>query len=221
MIQARYRQDYDGEFVVLKTEIANGVKHETRDWVPNPIENYHISHRAAVIGSSADQKIFNYPRLQRHRGGLLGKKKLQTYGTGNLWRDMKFDFFVTTDEQVIDDIVAHEYDQTATIYTNARHIVEKPGRFYLIPFRPMLDNLATNIYVAAFDGHQEIFLLGYTNETVGQTINWKQDVDLVLRTYANVKFKIVGVENNIPDLWKRHTNVECWDYRKFVTYCDV
>ena len=221
MIQARYRQDYDGEFVVLSTEIVNGVKQEVRDWIPNPIENYHISHRAAVIGSSVDREIFNYTRLQRHRGGLLGKKKLQTYGTGNLWQDMRFDFFVSTDSEVLSQIVEHGYDQSATIYTNARHIVEMPGRFYLIPFRPMLDNLATNIYVAAFDGHQEIFLLGYTNETVGQTSYWQRDVDSLIKTYTNVKFTFVGVEQNIPNLWKKHSHVDCWDYRKFVTYCDV
>ena len=221
MIQARYRQDYDGEFVILRTEIVGGVKQEVRDWVPNPIENYHISQRAAVIGSSVDRGLFDFTRLQRHRGGLLGKKKLQTYGTGNLWRDMRFDFFVSTDGTVLNELTESSYDQTSTVYTNARHIVEKPGRFYLIPFRPMLDNLATNIYVAAFDGHQEIFLLGYTNETVAQTRYWQRDVDLVLKTYSNVKFKIIGVESNIPDLWKVHTNVECWNYRKFVTYCDV
>jgi len=220
-MQVRYRQDYDGEFVVLRTEISNGSKKEIKDWVPNPIENYHISHRAAVIGSGVDQSQFDYARLQRHRGGLLGKKRLQTYGTGDLWKQMKFDFFVSTDGSVLNEIVDHGYDQSATIYTNARHIVEMPGRFYLIPFRPMLDNLATNIYMAAFDGHEEIFLLGYTKETQAQTHYWQRDVDQVLGAYSNVRFRIIGVENNIPDLWKRHTNVECWPYRKFVTYCDV
>lgn len=220
-MQARYRRDYDGEFVVLRTEISNGVKREIKDWVPNPIENYHISHRAAVIGSSVDSAQFDYTRLQRHRGGLLGKKRLQTYGTGDLWQEMKFDFFVSTDGPALKNITDHGYDQSATIYTTARHIVEMPGRFYLIPFRPMLDNLATNIYMAAFDGHEEIFLLGYTKETQAQTHAWQRDVDQVIKTYANVRFRIVGAENNIPETWRHHANVECWPYRKFVTYCDV
>lgn len=221
MIQARYRQDYDGEFVVLRTEISGGVKREIKDWIPNPIENYHISHRAAVIGSRSDLEQFDYPRLQRHRGGLLGRKRLQTYGTGDLWQDMRFDFFVTTNGTALKEIKDSGYDQFSTVYTTARHIMEMPGRFYLIPFRPMLDNLAVCAYMAAFDGHKEIFLLGYTKDTQPETHYWQRDVDTVIKTYANVKFRIIGADSNIPDLWKNNNNVECWTYRKFISYCDI
>ena len=95
MIESRYRRDYSGEFVITEIRIADGRSQQTREWIPNVIENHHISGRAAVIGSRTDQERFKYQRLQRHRGGLLGKKRLQTYGTGDLWQDMAFDFFVT------------------------------------------------------------------------------------------------------------------------------
>ena len=77
-MEARYRTDYAGEFVILESKWAGGKKEETREWIPNPIENHHLSGRAAVIGSNIDKWQFDYTRLQRHRGGLLGSKKLQT-----------------------------------------------------------------------------------------------------------------------------------------------
>ena len=56
MIQERYRQDYDGEFVLLQTSIRNGVKEQRREWMINPIQNQHVSGRAAVIGSNLDRE---------------------------------------------------------------------------------------------------------------------------------------------------------------------
>ena len=75
-MQARYRTDYAGEFVILETKWSGGKKTETREWIANPIDNHHLSGRAACIGSGQDQKRFDYTRLQRHRGGLLGSKKI-------------------------------------------------------------------------------------------------------------------------------------------------
>ena len=77
-MQARYRTDYAGEFVITETRWAGGRKNETREWIVNPIENHHISGRAACIGTDIDHWRFDYTRLARHRGGLLGSKKLQT-----------------------------------------------------------------------------------------------------------------------------------------------
>ena len=54
-MQARYRADYPGEFVVIESRWISGKKEEKREWIPNPIENQHISGRAACIGSTFDQ----------------------------------------------------------------------------------------------------------------------------------------------------------------------
>ena len=62
MIQANYRQDYAGEFVVLKTRVVNGKKEQTREWIENPIANQHISERAAIIGSTCDHEEFDHRR---------------------------------------------------------------------------------------------------------------------------------------------------------------
>ena len=94
MITERYRKDYTGEFIILNTAWAGGKKRTQREWMPNPIENHHISGRAACIGSSVDKLEFDFTILQRHKGGLLGSKKLQTYGVGEIAKQMRLDFAV-------------------------------------------------------------------------------------------------------------------------------
>ena len=221
MIQARYRRDYDGEFVVVETKLAEGKREQTREWIANPIVNHHTSGRAAVIGSRAMSHRFQYQRLQRHRGGLLGKKRLQTYGTADLWQDMRFDFFVTTDRQQIADIAEQAYDERCTVYTTARMCIDYPGRFYLVPYLPQIDTLAIPVYLAAFDGHAEVFMLGYCLETPTGSRTWITDIDSVIAAYAGTAFVLVGVESNMPESWRSHSNVRSMTPRDFVSYCDV
>lgn len=221
MIVECYRRDYDGEFVILRTHFKNGKKEQIREWVPNPIENHHISGRAAVIGSTNDIERFDYRRLTKHRGGLLGKKRLQTYGSSNLWLDMKFDFVVTNNQEQLIFIKEKNYSTENIVYTNARNCITFPELFYLIPYSPHLTELALAIYLAAFDGHNEIFLLGYNNETPADTLSWIADINAVFSTYRLTNFILVGTESNMPTSWRNNRNVSCMEYRDFVSYCDV
>lgn len=221
MIQARHRCDYDGEFVIVDTVVSGGRTSQTREWIANPIDNHHTSGRAAVIGSQIMSHRFRYQRLQRHRGGLLGQRRLQTYGTGDLWQDMTFDFFVTADRDNIAAMAAQAYDQCCTVYTTARQCLENPGRFYLVPYLPQLDALALPVYLAAFDGHAEVFMLGYCRDTPTVSRNWTLDLDAVFAAYSGTQFMLVGVESNMPASWLCHSNVQCMGVRRFVSYCDI
>lgn len=221
MIQARHRCDYDGEFVITETRLTDGQSQQTREWIANPIANYHTSGRAAVIGSRAQQDKFRHSRLQRHRGGLLGKQRLQTYGTGDLWQDMTFDFFVTTDGDHVAAMAKDTYDQRCTVYTSARLCMENPGRFYLIPYLPQLDALALPVYLAAFDGHAEVFMLGYCADTPTVSRRWISDLDAVFAAYSGTQFVLVGRQNHMPPSWLCHSNVQRITVRRFVSYCDI
>jgi len=221
MIQTRYRTDYDGEFVILESRWKNGKKEQIREWVPNPIENHHISGRAAVIGSNIDSELFDYTLLQKHRGGLLGKKRLQTYSSGNIWHDMKFDFVVTTDKSELESLKEQRYHEENIVYTNARNCINYPESFYLTPYSPHLNQLALAVYLAAFDGHAEIFLIGYNNETPANSSEWTGDVNAVFSAYRLVEFILVGVESNMPTMWRNNRNVQCMKYKEFISYCDV
>lgn len=222
MIEQRFRQDYPGEFVVLETRWRGGHKEQKREWIDNPIENQHISGRAAVIGTDCDREKFDYERLQRHRGGLLSKKKLQTYVTGNVWKDLRADFTVETDAKKLPAIIEQGYQVDNIVYTTATNCIAHPGEFYLIPYNPRLDVLALPIYLAAFDGHQEIFLLGYNQEVTSGVANWQAHVESVFRTYPMVRFYLVSNnEHNQPPSWRSYSNVSCMDYRRWISYCDV
>jgi hypothetical protein len=220
-MDARYRSDYAGEFVILETKWSGGKKSETREWIANPIENHHISGRAACIGSTIDHNRFNYTRLQRHRGGLLGSKKLQTYGTGDIALEMRLDFTVETDADALNKILESSYQTSNIVYTTPRYCIAHPGEFYLIPLRPRLVDLATVVYLAAFDGHKEVFLLGYTDETPAGHSDWISQLTNIFSAYTGTKFYLVGESTRMPDIWLNCVNVQSMNYRDWFGYCDV
>jgi hypothetical protein len=220
-MQARYRTDYAGEFVILETRWGAGKKEETREWIPNPIENHHLSGRAACIGSDFDHWQFDYTRLQRHRGGLLGSKKLQTYGTGSIAQQMRLDFAVETNTNNLAAILATGYQQDNIVYTTARNCIANPGEFYLIPYKPRLIDMTIAVYLAAFDGHQEVFLLGYTDESPGDSLHWQAQLADVFLAYPGVKFYLVGESTRMPDVWVDCFNTQVMTYLQFISYCDV
>lgn len=215
----KHRQDYDGEHILIKTTFQNGKKVEQREWMENPITNQHISGRAAVISGDTDLPQFHLKHLKNHQGGLLGTKRLQTYGTGNSNEYLNLDFYVVTDREKIND--ARDYATDNIVYSSTSVCLTNPGLFYIIPYQPGLDDLSHAVYLAAFDGHQEIFLLGYNNDTPSTNSNWQKNVNRVIQTYKNTTFYTVGIEHNIPELWRRNVNVKTLTYRDFISFCDV
>jgi len=220
-MEAKYRKDYDGEFVIARSHWSQALKDQKREWIPNAIENHHISGRAAVIGSNTDLEVFDYKRLEKHRGGLLGKKKLQTYSCGRLWENMTFDFIAALDADNLNKINEKQYSDNNIVFTNSKNCLKYPGNFYLIPYAPQFDEIVLPIYLAAFDGHEEIFLLGYNNETPYGNTAWIDQINIIFNAYDTTKFILVGVSSNMPEIWRSNTNVSCMDYRTWISYCDI
>jgi len=220
-MQAKYRTDYPGEFVILETKFTGGKKIEKREWIDNPINNQHLSHRAACIGSSIDYEFFDYPRLARHRGGLLSSLKLQTYGVGTIAMEMRLDFTVDRKMENLIPLVESKYTEQNIVYTTTRNCISCPGEFYLIPQAPHVSTIALPIYLAAFDGHKEIFLIGYNKLTPPETKDWVEDVAKIIRAYSQTIFTLIGHEDNLFEAWLDCPNTRVFNYREFVTYCDV
>lgn len=221
MIAERYRTDYTGEFIITQSVWAGGKKRQRREWIPNPIENQHISGRAVCIGSTHDVEQFDYTRLQRHRGGLLGSKKLQTYGLGSIAKEMRLDFTVEADETILKELIDTHYYKDNVIYTTPRNCLKYPGVFYLTPYNPVLIKHALALYLAAFDGHKEIFMIGYNEYTNAGNTAWQAHVSQVIQAYAGTKFVVVGTPHHAPATWLELANVEQMNYREFISYCDV
>lgn len=221
MLQQRFRRDYDGEFVILETRLVNGVKKERREWIPNLIINDQISGRAAVIGSRYDQDRFRHQRLANHKGGLLGSKRLQTYGAGDIWEDMHLDFYVCTNRKRLAKILTTNYDETTVIYSNANLVMDHPNRIYPTPYSPYLTDEALAAYLACFDGHTEVFLLGFNIEHAWDDKMVIPDMITVMQTYTGVRFVSIGTPSAQPPEWLELPNFETMTVRQFVTYCDV
>ena len=221
MIREQYRADYEGEFVITESKWSAGKKTQNREWVKNPVNNQHISGRAACIASDVDKERFDYTRLQRHKGGLLGSKKLQTYGTGSITKEMRLDFAVEINKPILQDILARAYSTDNIVYTTTRNCLVNPGEFYLIPYNTLMAMEALILWLAAFDGHKEIYMIGYNNLTKGTTSEWMSHVNTVISVFPSVKFTLVGEETIMPVEWRKNANVECMTHRGFVTHCDV
>lgn len=220
-MQEAYRKDYPGEFVVTNTIWHGGKKEQQREWIDNPIENQHISGRAACIGSSHEKDRFNYTKLERHRGGLLGSKKVQTYGTGDIAHEMRLDFAVESNSTKLEWFVGSDYIENNVVYTTARNCVAHPGLFYLIPRNPLLLNVVTPVYLAAFDGHNEIFLIGYNNDNPEPQHRWVPQLVDLINTYRGVKFFLVGEPTNNPPALLECSNLQAVSYRDWIGYADV
>lgn len=221
MITERYRKDYDGEFILLDTKFVDGKKIQEREWVDNPLVLDLKSPRAAVVGSSVDRELFDYTKLENHVGGLRGCLSLTMYGVGDVWKDMKFTHLVASSDSVVKEIANTEYSEETIVYATSRQCIEYPGKFFIVPHQPLICPLAMAVYLAAFDGYQEVYLLGYNQETPAEHKNWIQDISAVIAAYAGTKFVLVGVPAAMPDEWRNLRNVRTMRYTDFISHCDV
>lgn len=223
MIPERYRKNYDGEFVVIKTTIKNGQKEQIREWIPNPIENQHISGRAAVISSGQSKRNFPLKVLERHKGGLLGSKRLQTYGCDNVWKEMKCNFYVERDATQLREMIEQKYQENSVVYTSTRNCLSMPGEFYMIPYNMFMSPVALATYIAAFDGHKEIFMVGVDalNATHGPDTAVINEINQIIKAYQSTKFYFITDGAKPYDVWLNNSNVQHWNYRTFITQCDI
>ena len=135
---------------------------------------------------------------------------------------MRLDFVIETDSNKLYKFIDNDYCENNIVYTNVRNCITYPGKFYLIPNAPpQILPIAMIIYLAAFDGHQEIFLLGYNVETPVDSPRWIDQVGEVMDAYSKVKFFVPGIHSNIPKTWLDRSNCETMTYQEFISYCDV
>lgn len=221
MITQRYRKDYAGEFIILNTSWSGGKKRTQREWMPNPIENHHISGRAACIASTVDQSEFDFTILQNHKGGLLGSLKLQTYGVGEIAKTMRLDFAVEKDDATLHQLFDLDYYKNNTIYTTPKQCLKHPGVFYVVPYNPPMVREVLLAYIAAFDGHKEVYLLGYhEGANIGQT-DWIAQMGKVIATYSSTHFYHVAYGPQTPNEWKNYSNFSQLTHREFIHHADV
>lgn len=241
-----YRSNYQGEEVVTDLVLDQQSWDITKEFIPNSVFNNQISNQACVIGNGISRERFDVGAIMNQYGGLLGTKKLQTYGCNALYRDQSPDFLVVSgeDTQIVAEVAYSGYCDNHIVYASAPHIQSHPGKFYLVPQDPGWNSGSVATYLACFDSHTTVFLLGFDGQDTAQynyniyagtpgyqgATNAQADpafFDLTMKAifdlYNDVDFVRVMPSKfaSMPESWKYCLNLRQISFREFVIEADL
>ena len=243
-INKSYRKSYTGENIVVERHYVDGVWHDTTESVPNAVLNEQISNQAVIIGNGPSRLSFDLNLIKKHHGGLYGARTLQTYGCNALYRDFAPDFLVAIGNQgIIREITLSGYTSDHIVYAHSATMLANPGQYYLIPHDPYTDAGTTAAYIAAFDGHKNIYMLGFdiqdtanynynvyagtanydTLNTTVSDVRWRAEFAEVAKAYKEVDFAFVypKINHPLPEQFKSLPNVRSINHRTFVLETDL
>ena len=243
-----YREHYAGENIVTELNYSDTEWVKSTEFLNNAVFNNQISNKAVVLGNGPSRIELNpnlFKLLKNHKGGLLAAGALQTYGCNAIVRDFTPDFVVANDEVAHELVNSGACDKTI-IYGTAAMVLQYPGKFYLVPQQPAWDMGAIAAYLACFDGHQTVYLMGFDcydgHSSEHNTYNvyvgtpgypeanspnteafFVQTLEQVIKTYNNVDFVRVMPTANyaMPDSWKYLLNLRQISFNDFVQEVDL
>lgn len=252
--QKLYRKDYTGEDVnVIGIYIDNQWQYQ-KEFVTNPFTNLPFSNHAVVIGNGVSRKDFDLRLFLDHRDvaawGEVGAwkpainpKKFNTYGCNAIYRNYRPDFVIAVGEDMIQEMANSNYCDDNPVYSNAWALPLYPGKFNYIPQDPGYNAGAIAAYLAAFDGHKKVFMLGFDGiDSIGDNYNiyagtpgypgnhviisenfWVNSLNEIMQLYSDVEFVRVTPTANFrtPEPWKYLSNFRTVDFRQFVVEADI
>jgi hypothetical protein len=238
-----YRENYAGENIVTNLHLVGGDWNPVTDYVENRVFNTYTTSQALVIGNGETRLNFDLTHIANHQGGLGGANRLQTYGCNALYRDFTPDFLVATGDDIVKEIVDAEYASNNIVYSTADNILKYPGKFYLVPQNPHFDSGSLAAYLACFDGHKKVFLMGFDQHHHDDPVNnvYKDTpgyptsdtrlnnrflsltLSMVMSTYSEVEF--IRVVNEpyywVDDEISQLLNFRQITFREFVLEADI
>jgi hypothetical protein len=250
-IKQLYRKDYTGEDVSTQGKYENSEWVYTKEYVDNSFSVNPLSDRAVVIGNGISRLGFDLKHfLPCHSTALndewtpaYSPKKFLTYGCNALYRDFETDFLVATGEDFVKEISDSAYCDNHIVYATNDVLPQYPNKFHFIPQEPTWNSGAIAAYLAAFDGHKRVFMLGFDgNDSVEQNYNvyagtnayppvdvnivedfWAKSLSTVMSTYPDVEFIRVQSTSGYrtPEPWKYFANFRTIDFRQFVIESDL
>jgi hypothetical protein len=238
-----YRNNYAGENIVTQLSLVDGEWNPETEFVPNNVLNSFVTSQAIAIGNGESRADFDINYIINHQGGLLAKDKLQTYACNAAYRDFTPDFLIATGDTIVAEIANSHFCDKNIAYTSAKNVLKYPGKFYLIPQNISFNAGAIAAYMACFDGHKKVFLMGYDqydedsfiNNIYKDTNGYPKTTDRdngrfyatslfdVMQTYSDVEFIRIMTFNNyhVPDEFKSLVNFRQIDYREFIYEADI
>ena len=241
-----YRKDYRGEDVIVERIYKDSSWNPRAEFVPKAFNFTPENPWAVVIGNGTSRLHYNLNNFLDYREGNFAnwkpasiKRKFYTYGCNAIFRDYIVDFLAITGEGLLDEYVSAEAKDNVIAYANNQFLYRHPSKFSLIPQNPNLNSGAIAAYLAAFDGHKKVFLLGFDgNDTLNYNYNvyastpyypklnetvqedfWVQSLCEIMKVYADTEFVRVMPTTSfrIPEAWKYFTNFRQIDYTQFTS----
>jgi len=213
-----------------------------------------LSDHAVVIGNGITSNEFDLTLILPYRettewgeiGPWVYKRQIRnffTYGCNAIYRNYKPDFIVANGDGIVQEIANYTNDKTSVIYSNSKNLQKYPGKFVFTPQNPELNAGATAAYMAAFDGHKKVYMLGFDgidspnnnyNVYAGTpnypaadvTINeesWVRNLSAVMSVYSDTEFIRVMPTPDFrqPEAWRYFLNYRQINFRKFVLEAGV
>ena len=242
-LQKIYRSNYAGENIITELNLDNHEWDPTVEFIPNQVFNTFSTKHAVAIGNGESRKEFPLWYIERHKGGLLARDRLQSYACNAIFRDFAPDFLIATGDETIQELVESGYTDDHIVYAHADAVLKYPGKFYMIPQNPYYDAGSLSAYLACFDGHKKVFLLGYDQYTENTYVNnvykdtrgylagtemqngnfFAMSLYAVVSLYGDVEFVRVMPNSNhrIHESFLPLPNFRQIDYRRFVIEADI
>ena len=225
-IEQKFRASYTGEDVTTLLQFEDGQQPPQTEWVANSVFNNYVTTQAVVIGGGETALKNNASlliKIKNHKGGLLAANKLQTYGTNDTWKYIPCDFLVAISDANVKPIIDDGYYNGKIVYTNANMVLKYPGKMYLTPQDPPWNSGAIAAYLAAFDGHSKVFLLGFEADKGEEFPFWVKAAQIVFDTYPDTEFVYItdSSDGEMPGSWKNSDNVRHITLREFVLEADI
>ena len=241
-----YRKDYTGEDIVTQAVYENSAWNYSKETAGTSFAFTPKSDTAVVIGNGLGQRIIDLKLLKKERG-FQGSKTLRLYGCNALYRDFDPDFLVVTRDGIANEIVttnlkSGDYCKNHIVYASVKNILNYPGNFHVIPQNPGWNSGAIAAYMACFDGHKKVYLLGhdaldtpgadynvysgsngYAGKNTASALLYENSMLQVFQTYNDVDFVLVNKTGKgyIPESWKYCLNLRRLNLRQFVLEADI
>jgi hypothetical protein len=224
-IKKLYRTNYAGESIVTELVLSNNDWQPKTEYITNSVFNSFTTTQAIAIGNGSSRQDFDLKHISNHKGGILAKDKLQSYAC-NLVINEGFspDFLIAVDAEKVKTIAESGYCDDHIVYTNAQYILEYPGKFYLTPQNPTYDAGALAVYLACFDGHKKVYMMGYDSYTNSASDTfYVKTLSTVMDVYSDVEFVrvMLSAGAECSDALINKLNFRQISFRDFVTEADI
>ena len=190
-----YRRDYKGEPI---TYVENG---EMKSLFVNPRAfPYDRSVGSAIVlGNGLSRTLPDIQLILKYNNKRVAEGYKTTYACNAAYRDTPADYYIVKDRIFFSEIPTDQYNKM--FVSNDMWVTYRDTN--LIPYFYYMDSGSTGAYLAAFDGHKKVFLIGFdgsddkTNLNIYANSLGYDDNTFNHHTHHNYLFEVCRVYSNV------------------------